>query len=74
MAADLGTMKDVQVALTPFGIGFTSSCRPQGGSHRGFGDIRSGATEEDTYAAVQSVVAELVQMGIIPSSSEAGTT
>ncbi|MDA9755944.1 formimidoylglutamase [Flavobacteriales bacterium] len=30
------------------------------------GDIRSGATEEDTYAAVQSVVAELVQMGIIP--------
>lgn len=30
------------------------------------GDIRAGATEEDTYAAVQSVVAELVQMGIVP--------
>ena len=30
------------------------------------GDIRAGASEEDTYAAVQSVVAELVQMGIIP--------
>ena len=30
------------------------------------GDIRAGATEEDTYAAVQSVIAELVQMGVIP--------
>ena len=30
------------------------------------GDIRAGATEDDTYAAVQSVVAELVQMGIVP--------
>ncbi|MEC8113487.1 MAG: formimidoylglutamase, partial [Bacteroidota bacterium] len=30
------------------------------------GDIRAGATEDDTYAAVQSVIAELVQMGIVP--------
>ena len=30
------------------------------------GDIRAGATEDDSYAAVQSVVAELVQMGIVP--------
>ena len=30
------------------------------------GDLRAGADESDTHAAVQSVVAELVQMGIIP--------
>ena len=37
------------------------------------GDIRAGASEEDTYAAVQSVVAELVQMGIVPISWVVGT-
>ena len=30
------------------------------------GNIRAGADEADTYAAVHSVVAELVQMGIVP--------
>ena len=30
------------------------------------GNIRAGAEEADTYAAVHSVVAELVQMGIVP--------
>ena len=30
------------------------------------GDIRAGVTEDDTYSAVQSVIAELVEMGIVP--------
>ena len=30
------------------------------------GNIRAGATEEDTQAAVHSVMAELLQMGIVP--------
>ena len=30
------------------------------------GNIRAGATEEDTHAAVRSIAAELLQMGIVP--------
>ena len=49
-----------------FDTGSTNCAARRVAAYCGFGDIRAGATEEDTYAAVQSVIAELVQMGVIP--------
>ena len=61
-----GTTKAAQVRLTPSAIGCTNLFLLRLATTVDLGDIRAGATEEDTYAAVQSVVAELVQMGIVP--------